>query len=101
MVAWEVGAALEVAQQEGDPHRFESSSTVVDALLEKSTAASEFGNFGLNKPTLLLPSAVMDDFGVGLPVGQLVGRFYKGIEPSGCSGEELKEPWPHGVGGDM
>ncbi len=93
--------ALEVVQHEGDSCCFESSSTVVDAFLEEGTVASELGDFGVNESTLLFPSAVVDDIGVGLPVGQLVGRFCEGIEPSRCPGEELEEPWPHGVGGDV
>ncbi len=100
LVAWEVGAALEVAQQEGDSPCLESSSTVVDALLEEGAAASELRDFSVEEAALLFPSAVADNFHVGFPVGQLVGRFCEGVEPSRCSGEELEEPRPYGVSGD-
>jgi len=100
LAAREVGATLEVVQHEGDPCRFESSSTVVNALLEEGAAAGELRNFCIKEALLLLPSAVVDDFGIGLPVGQLVGRLCKGVEPGGCSSEELEEPRSHRVGGD-
>ncbi len=73
---------------------------VVNTFLEEGAAAGELGYFGVDETMLLLPAAVADDFGVGLPVGQLVGRFCEGIEPSGPPGEELEEPGPHRIGGD-
>ncbi len=101
LVAWEIGASLEVAQQEGDPSCFESSSAVVDAFLEEGDAASELRNFGVKEVVLLFPLAVADDLGVGFPVGQLVGRFCEGVEPGGCPAEELEEPQSHRVGRDV
>ncbi len=100
MVVGEVGVALEVAQQEGDTSSFESSAAVTDAFLEEGAATGELGDFGFDEAALLFEASVADDLGVGLPVGQLVGRFGQGVEPSGPAGEELEEPGPHGVGGD-
>ena len=100
LVVQEVGMALEVVQHEGDSCCFESSSTVVDAFLEEGTVASELGDFGVNESTLLFPSAVVDDIGVGLPVGQLMGCFGQGVESGRSASKELEEPCPHGVGGD-
>ncbi len=100
MVAGEVGAAFETVQHEGDTPCFESSAAVPDALLEEGAAASELRDLGFDKAALLLKAAVSDDFSVGFPVGQLVGCFCKGVEPSGSPSEELEEPGPHRVGGD-
>ena len=100
MVAGEVGAALETAHQEGDAPGFESSAAIANALLKEGAAAGELGDLGFDEAMLLFPAAVVDDLGVGLPVGQLVGRLCEGIEPSGPPSEELKEPGPHGVSGD-
>ena len=99
-MARKVGVALKVAQQEGDSPRFELSSTVVDAFLKEGAAAGELGDLGFDEVAFLLPVAVADDFGVRLPVGQLVGCFGEGVEPGGSPGEELEEPGPHGIGGD-
>ncbi len=93
----EASIAFEVAQQEGDPCRFESAPTIVNGLLEDGTSSCEFTDFHINLLSLLLPLLVVDDFGVGLPVGQLVGSLHKGIEPGGHSCEELEKPCPHRV----
>ena len=90
LVAGEFGAALEVVQQEGDASCFELSTTVTDAFLEEGAVAGKLGDFGFDEAAFLLEAAVADDFGVGLPVGQLVGRFGQGVEPSGPAGEELE-----------
>jgi len=74
---------------------------VADALLEKGAVAGELGDFGFDEAAFLLETAVVDDFGVGFPVGQLMGRFCEGVEPHGPSSEKLEEPGPHGVGGDV
>ncbi len=60
----------------------------------------ELADFCIDLSPLFLPLSVAHDFGIGLPVGQLVGGFGEGIKPSSCSSEQLKEPWPHGVGWD-
>jgi len=100
LVAGEFGAALEVVQQEGDAPGFELSAAVADAFLEKGATAGELGDFGFDEAAFLLETSVADDFGVGLPVGQLMGRFCEGVEPCRPSSEKLEEPGPHGVGGD-
>ena len=69
LAAWEVGVALEVAQQEGDSRRFESSLTVVNVFLEQGAVACKFGDFGIKELALLLPPSVANDLGIGLPVG--------------------------------
>jgi len=100
LVAGEVGVALEAAQHEGDPSCFEPSTTVADAFLEKGAASCELGDLGLDEAALLLEAVVSDNLGIGFPIGQLVGRFCEGVEPSGPSGKELEEPGPHRVGRD-
>ncbi len=96
----EAGTALKVAQKEGDPSGFESTPAVVNGFLQDGTLSYEFTDFGIDLSALLLPLPVADDFCVGLPVGQLMGSFGKGVKPGGHSGEQLKEPCPHGVGRD-
>jgi len=100
LVAGEVGAALEVAEQEGDAPRFKLSAAVADAFLEKGAATGELGDFSFDEAVLLLEASVADDLGVGLPISQLVGRFGQGVESGWTAGEELEEPGPHGVSGD-
>ncbi len=68
LVVWEVGTALEVVQQEGDPPGFESAPAVVDGLLEDGAASHKFADFCINLSLLFLPASVAHDFGVGLPV---------------------------------
>ena len=104
--AWEsltvgkVGVTLEVAQHEGDPRSFKSAPAIVNALLEDRVASGELADFCIDLSLLLLPLSVADNFCIGFPVREFVGGFGEGIEPSGCSREQLKEPHPYGVSWD-
>ena len=65
----EVGATFEVAQHEGDSHGFESAPAVVDGFLENSTAPCKLADFCVDLLSLLFPLSVVNDLGIGLPVG--------------------------------
>ncbi len=99
-MARETGMALKVAQKEGNPHCFELALAVVDCLLEDGTSSGEFANFCIDLLALLFLLPVADDFGIGLPVGEVIGGCYEGIEPSSRSREKLEEPCPHRVDRD-
>jgi len=73
---------------------------VANALLQEGAVAGELGDFCFDEAAFLFEAAVSDNFGIGFPIGQLVGCFCEGIEPSGPPGEKLKEPGPHRVGRD-
>ncbi len=91
---------LEVAHHKGDPTSFESALAVVDGFVEDGGAPCKLTDFCFDLSPFFFPLLVADDLGVGLPVGQLIEGFCKGIEPCGWPTEQLKELGPHRVGQD-
>ena len=100
MAAGEVGAALKVAHQEGDPTGFKLTPTIVDGLLQDGGPSGKLADLSFDELLFFLPLLVVYDLGIGLPVGQLMEGFCEGVEPCSQPAKQLKEPGPHGVGWD-